>query len=223
MFKLITVTILTLTLSACTQKFNDVNATLDEALFGAEDVALTSDHISELPYASSFVRINDGAQLFMVLAFAEPNPATGVMQLKWLSSDKAMIVTENGRIVKTIGLALANLQSIEPSNKTAPTFSELLQNQRNREASYSWQTTNHYLYHYQANITPIISSSELITTPLWKKQTTLIYETVNIDSLETTFTNRYWVDEQGAVVKSTQYLGPKLGKIEMAILKPFSL
>lgn len=223
MFKLITVTILTLALSACTQKFNDVNATLDEALFGAEDVALTSDKIAELPYASSFVRINDGAQLFMVLAFAEPNPTTGVMQLKWLSSDKAMIVTENGRVVKTLGLAQANLQSIESSLKTAPTFSELLKKQISRNASYSWKTTNHYLYYYQANITPIISTSELISTPLWQKQTTLVYETVNIKSLDTSFTNRYWVDTQGEVVKSLQYLGPKLGKIEMTILKPFSL
>ena len=110
MFKYLTILASLLLLSACTQKFNDVNATLDEALFGAEDVALTSDKIAELPYASSFVRINDGAQLFMVLAFAEPNPATGIMQLKWLSSDKAMIVTENGRVVKTLGLAQANLQ-----------------------------------------------------------------------------------------------------------------
>lgn len=223
MFKYLTILASLLLLSACTQKFNDVNATLDEALFGAEDVALTSDKIAELPYASSFIRINDGAQLFMVLAFAEPNPATGVMQLKWLSSDKAMIVTESGRVVKTLGLAQVNLQSIEPSTKTAPAFAELLQKQMNRNANYSWKTTNHYLYHYQADITPIISTSELISTPLWKKKTTLVYETVNIKSLDTSFTNRYWVDEQGDVVKSVQYLGPKLGKIEMTILKPFSL
>lgn len=224
MFKYLTILTSLLLLSACTQKFNDVNATLDEALFGAEDVALTSEKIAELPYASSFVRINDGAQLFMVLAFAEPNPTTGVMQLKWLSSDKAMIVTENGRVVKTLGLAQANLQSIESSTKKTPSFAELLlQKQISRNASYSWKTTNHYLYHYQADITPIISTSELITTPLSKKQTTLVYETVNIKSLDTSFTNRYWVDEQGDVVKSVQHLGPKLGKIEMTILKPFSL
>ena len=223
MFKYLTILASLLLLSACTQKFNDVNATLDEALFGAEDVALTSDKIAELPYASSFVRINDGAQLFMVLAFAEPNPTTGVMQLKWVSSDKAMIVTENGRVVKTLGLAQANLQSIESSTKTAPAFAELLQKQISRNASYSWKTTNSYLYHYQADITPIISTSEFISTSLWQKQTTLVYETVNIKNLDTSFTNRYWVDEQGDVVKSIQYLGPKLGKIEMTILKPFSL
>ena len=219
MFKYLTILASLLLLSACTQKFNDVNAALDEALFGAEDVALTSDKIAELPYASSFVRINDGAQLFMVLAFAEPNPTTGVMQLKWVSSDKAMIVTENGRVVKTLGLAQANLQSIESSTKTAPAFAELLQKQISRNASYSWKTTNSYLYHYQADI----STSEFISTSLWQKQTTLVYETVNIKNLDTSFTNRYWVDEQGDVVKSIQYLGPKLGKIEMTILKPFSL
>ena len=81
MFKYLTIFTSLFFLSACTQKFNDVNATLDEAVFGAEDVTLSQQEITELPYASSFVRINGGAKLFMVLAFAEPNPKTGVMQL----------------------------------------------------------------------------------------------------------------------------------------------
>lgn len=103
MFKSLVTFLSIFLLSACTQKFNDVNATLDEAFFGADDVVLSKQKIIELPYASSFVRINGGANLFMVLAFAEKNPETGAMQLKWLSSDKAMIVTEGDALLKHWG------------------------------------------------------------------------------------------------------------------------
>ncbi len=80
-------------LSGCSQRFQDVNSTLDEALFGFDDFTHAQEHVADLPYASMYVRINQGPQLFMVLAYAETNPVTGNTQLKWFSSDNAMITT----------------------------------------------------------------------------------------------------------------------------------
>ncbi len=40
-------------------------------------------------------QLNDGPQLFVVLAFAENG------QQKWVTQDQAVIVTQNARIVKT--------------------------------------------------------------------------------------------------------------------------
>ena len=165
----------------------------------------------------------------MVLAFAEPNPATGIIQLKWLSSDKAMIVTENGRIIKTIGLPQINLMGLEARSEqddtivTFPSFHSILKKQAIWQANYQWQTKNHYLYNYHADITPMIGHSEQVSTFLGEQKTTIIYENISFNSLEASFTNRYWVSNQGDVIKTEQYLGPKLGKIEMTILKPFSL
>lgn len=48
----------------------------------------------------------------MVLAYVGENPQTGAEQLKWMSSDKAMIVTENGRIVQTLLLPYENLSGL---------------------------------------------------------------------------------------------------------------
>lgn len=223
-FKTISILLITAILSACTQKFNDVNATLDEAIFGADDVALSQQEIMELPYASSFVRINDGATLFMVLAFAEPNPKTGVMQLKWLSADKAMVITENGRIVKTLGLAQKNLVAITPINlPSLPLFASTNKKQTIWSAHYDWKTDNRYLFNYQATITPILRNKSQLKTTVWKKEVTEIVEVVSIPSLEASFTNQYWIDSKDNVVKSHQYLGPNMGNIEMTILKPFSL
>ena len=223
MLKFLTI-ISVLFLSACTQKFNDVNATLDEAIFGVDDVSLTAQEIIELPYASSFVRINGGAKLFMVLAFAEPNPATGTMQLKWLSSDKAMIVTENGRIVKTLGLPQFNLTEINTTpSDPLPSLATITQKQAIWSAHYDWTTGDQYLFNYHATITPILRGETRLKNTVWEKKVTEIVEVVSIPSLGDTFTNQYWVDNELNVVKSHQYLGPNMVGIEMTILKPFSL
>lgn len=223
-FKIVNTLLITFALSSCTQKFNDVNATLDEAVFGAEDVILSQQEITELPYASSFVRINGGAKLFMVLAFAEPNPKTGVMQLKWLSSDKAMVVTEGGRIVKTLGLAQKNLTAITPTTlPSLPSFASINKKQNTWSAHYDWQTDNRYLFNYEATITPVLRKTSHLKTAVWDKEVTEIVEVVSIPSLSTSFTNQYWIDSDTNVVKSHQYLGPDMGNIEMTILKPFAL
>lgn len=222
--KFFTIIISVLFLSACTQKFNDVNATLDEAIFGVDDVSLTAQKIITLPYASSFVRINGGAKLFMVLAFAEPNPATGATQLKWLSSDKAMIVTENGRIVKTLGLPQFNLTEINTTPSTPlPSLAVIMQKQAIWSARYDWTTGDQYLFNYHATITPILRGETCLKNTVWEKEVTEIVEVVSIPSLGDTFTNQYWVDNELNVVKSHQYLGPNMVGIEMTILKPFDL
>lgn len=224
MFRTLTIFASLFLLSACTQKFNDVNATLDEAIFGVDDVSLTAQEIIELPYASSFVRINGGAKLFMVLAFAEPNPATGTMQLKWLSSDKAMIVTENGRIVKTLGLPQFNLTEINTTpSAPLPSLAAITQKQTIWSAHYDWTTGDQYLFNYHATITPILRGETRLKNTVWEKEVTEIVEVVSIPSLGDTFTNQYWVDNELNVVKSHQYLGPNMVGIEMTISKPFDL
>ncbi|WP_146074530.1 YjbF family lipoprotein, partial [Vibrio jasicida] len=111
-----------LLMAGCTQKFNDVSATIEEAYSNYIDVELTSDEIKQVPYASAYLRIGSQKQVFVVLAFAEEDKVTGAKQLKWVSADKSMIVTENGRIVKTIGLQENNLVAL---SGTYPEFNDV--------------------------------------------------------------------------------------------------
>ncbi|MEF1336720.1 YjbF family lipoprotein, partial [Vibrio rotiferianus] len=99
--------------TGCTQKASDVQATVAEAYSNYVDVTLSKKEIQEIPYASAYLKIGTQKQVFVVLAFAETNPLNGAEQLKWVSADKAMIVTENGRIVKTLGLMGDNLIGVE--------------------------------------------------------------------------------------------------------------
>ena len=104
-------------LAGCSQQFQDVNSTFDEAFFGSSDVELSKEYIQNLPYSSIYAEVNDQGKIFMVLAYVGENPQTGAEQLKWMSSDKAMIVTENGRIVQTLCCFLTKTFLVWHSNR----------------------------------------------------------------------------------------------------------
>lgn len=200
--------VVTLLLTGCSQRFQDVNATLSEALWGADDVVMTPEQIKELPYASAYVRINDGPQIFVVLAFAEPNTQTGVTQYKWMSADRAVIVTEAGRIVKTIGLYGDNLAGVNRRQQTQSSW----------QVTYDWMPKYRYGYHGIALQTP--SGEEKLTTPVKQYETQKITETVKFDAIDSQIVNTYWKDiNTDRVIKSIEQLGPEMTTIELTLLK----
>lgn len=200
--------VVTLLLAGCSQRFQDVNATLSEAILGADDVVMTPEQIKELPYASAYVRINDGPQIFVVLAFAEPNTQTGVTQYKWMSADRAVIVTEAGRIVKTIGLYGDNLAGVNRRQQTQSSW----------HVTYDWMPQYRYGYHGIALQTP--SGEEKLTTPVKQYETQKIIETVKFDAIDSQIVNTYWKDiNTDRVIKSIEQLGPEMTTIELTLLK----
>lgn len=204
-------------LSGCTQRFQDTNATIKEAFFGIDSVEMSTEQVANLPYASAYARINDEHRIFLVLAYAEQNPTTGETQLKWMSSDKAMIVTENGRIIKTLSLPSANLVSLS-ATQTLPTPSAA---NAPWQAQYDWQPN--YSFGHQANVQSRFVKNEWLTSLLWSKKTQLIEETVTFEALGRTMSNQFWVDEQNTIVKSAQWVVPNKLHIELEILKPLAL
>lgn len=203
-------------LTGCTQKFNNTTDTLSEAFLGFDDVTVTKQQVLELPYASIYARINGGQRIFMVLAFAEPNPMTGTTQLKWLSSDSAMIVTENGRITKTLYLPTANLSGISSSKPiAAPSTSK-----HNWEATYDWQPG--YQHGHKVNITSQASDMELVSSLIWQGSAQKIQETVTFINSHNSMENEYWVNSEGNIVKSSQWLIPDKLHVELEVLKPYA-
>ncbi|MCX8765298.1 YjbF family lipoprotein [Vibrio parahaemolyticus] len=198
----------------CTQKFNDVSATVQEAYGNYIDVELTPEEVEAVPYASAYLKIGDQKQVFVVLAFAEPNPLTGNTQLKWVSADKAMVVTENGHIVKTIGLQTTNLAGIYgniPAYSTPSTQYAL---------SYDW--SDKYRYGFLAKVERALQGKETVITPISSTTTDVYTEIVTFISLEKSVENQYWVNGKGEVVKTRQHLGPNMVPVELTILKGYS-
>ncbi|MCR9542086.1 YjbF family lipoprotein [Vibrio alginolyticus] len=201
-------------LFGCTQKFNDVSATVQEAYGNYIDVELTPEEIEAIPYASAYLKIGDQKQVFVVLAFAEQNPLTGNTQLKWVSADKAMVVTERGHIVKTIGLQTTNLAGIYgnvPAYSTPSTQYSL---------SYDW--SDKYRYGFPAKVERSRQGQEAVITPISSTITDRYTEFVTFTSLEESVENQYWVNGKGEVVKTRQHLGPNMVPVELTILKGYS-
>lgn len=204
-------------LFGCTQRFQDTSATLKEAFWGFDNIEVTREQVESLPYASLYARINESHQIFMVLAYAETNPDTGVMQLKWMSSDKALIVTENGRIVKTLLLPEANLVGLTATSPIPQPSSK----EHFWQATYDWQPNYHF--GYEAYVSSKKISEQKTASLLWEKDTTLVEETISFKRHSTSMTNQFWVDQQGQVVKSAQWLVPEKLHIELEVLKPATL
>lgn len=204
---------LALILTACTQRAQTVTDTLYDAFVGKGDILLSPEHIEQLPYASAYVRINDGQQIFMVLGYADKSQ-DGSHNLKWVSSDNAMIVTNNGRIVKTLHLPNNNLAGLTYKAGSHFSFSET-----NRTFSeYDWQ--EHYRYGNSATSTFHNVGQETITGPLSTDLTEKWEETVVLNHTNSQFTNTYWVASH-QVIKTTQFIGPDMNKIEIYFLKDY--
>lgn len=200
-------------LFGCSQRFQDTNDTFKEALFGRSDVQMSAQKVRELPYASLYARINQGPQIFMVLAFVDYIPSTQSYRLKWLSSDGAMLATENGRIVKTLSLPGSNLYNLHTPNK--PTA-----NAEQWQATFDWQPD--YRFNQTAQVTTHIVENEKVSSLLWEKNTKRIRESYKFDTTNDTMTSDYWLDDLGNVVKSSQWLIPEKLHIELEILKPYA-
>lgn len=198
----------------CTQKFNDVSATVQEAYGNYIDVELTPQEIEAVPYASAYLKIGNQKQIFVVLALAEQNPLTGKTQQKWVSSDKAMVVTENGHIVKTVNLQNNNIAGLYGQ---VPEYTAL-----HTEYMLSYDWAEQYRYGFPAHITRTYQGKEVVTTPLFSTSADVYREAVEFPSLSETIENFYWVNGEGQVVKTRQHLGPNMAPIELTILKGYS-
>ncbi len=205
-----------LILSGCTNKMDNVNDTVKALYDSYQDIELSTDEVQQLPYPSAYVRLNDGQQIFMVLAFADINPETQVPRLSWISSDRALIITEQGRIVKTVSLENSNLNGI---TATAPFLP--VNDLKAWQAEYHWMPD--YRFNFEANMVPSYIGEAQISSSQWQLNTKHYQELITFTGLEKSFANHYWMTSDEKVVKTIQYIGPNLTKIEMTFLKTYAV
>ena len=204
-------------LSGCSTQFQEI---IDSTkALNYLDKATDENYIASLPYASAQVSINDSKPLLLILSEAEQTASTGQYRLTWFSAEGDSITTEGGRIVHTTGFIKDNLVGLallsgEPMLGQGTVW----------QARYDWSPG--YRYGFTAQVTTTDVGSEVVSTDLWSQATDKFTETVVFDALGAEFTNTYWrapaTSEYDAfVVKSIQYLGPNMDKVEMLMVRPF--
>ena len=183
---------------------------IKNAIQGYENDFITQDLIDDIPYASSIVRIGSGPFGLMILESIRDNEAT------WITADKIYFVIKNGKIIETKGLS-NNL-----SNLLLPTLIEE-KNLNNIDVKntfvyyYSYDEPELYNLEVKANY----ANKGYRTVKILEKEMnlTLVQENLASDVIGWYVTNSYWIDKNGYVWKSQQYISPKLPSISYEITK----
>ncbi|WP_330961885.1 YjbF family lipoprotein [Photobacterium sp. 53610] len=224
---ILTILLSSLVISGCSQKFQSVSDTFRLAVRGETDTHKPQSWIEQLPYATIYARIGNGPQAFMVLALAESSPSfqttpsASALQLKWLAADKGMLVTEQGRLVKTLNLPQGNLLHIE-ADKPDPVALGLQKPSTPKywQRRIDWQPGYHFGYQlistFKDQGPKTISINGIIHS------TRFFVEMVEAPSLKLSFENEFWIHpDNGQVLMSRQLIAPGLPVLETQILKPF--
>ncbi|MDC0980028.1 YjbF family lipoprotein [bacterium] len=180
-------------------------------IFGYEDINITRDLVSSIPYASAKIKIGKGSSGLLILESIEDNLAT------WVSADKVIFLINDGRIIRTQGLInnLTSYQSVDQS------FKDLLYNPNPVLNYYSYYSYDEpLLYNLKVEVSLSVKESEDIEILGEVRSLILVEELVTSKKINWTKKNKYWVDPDTFFVwKSIQYISPKLPRVDFEVTK----
>ncbi len=202
-------------LSSCSGTYTTYIDDLSLAMKSQADVNLTFDEVRQYKQDLLYVRYGEQAVIAMVLGFLEAG------QHKWLSANNAMLVIEQGRIIRTLGmadnlLALTNLQN-DPLKQSFK-----IQEPQSWTRVADWE---HGGYSYEISSTFEVIGTETLNYFGHQLITYHVREHVNYNSRsnsildDTHFINDYWFDEKtNQMIKSNQQLIPSSDVLSMVYI-----
>ncbi|WP_299999799.1 YjbF family lipoprotein [uncultured Cedecea sp.] len=201
-------------LAGCTPSQQGVVDTFS-AIWEAKDVTMTDEAIQSLPYASTYFSIDNEPRVFLVLGYIEQG------SLKWLSRDGSIIVTRNGRLVKTANLHSRNLLEVISVTPDPLLEAQSLANGQTWSRTIRWKEgeqlrsaalTSRFTRAEKDEVLTI--AGEAVPCQVW-------YEEVQSNVPDSRWQNIFWVDTRnGQVRQSHQMLGAGTYPVAMTILKP---
>ncbi|MBB1440494.1 YjbF family lipoprotein [Shewanella sp. SG41-4] len=217
-----------LALTGCSNTFVQIGGMLKESIVGLPDDNISANEIENSPYSSVYVKINDSHQAYVLLALAEAPqtmPATIIttqnVELKWISSDAGMLVTRNGRLLKTVNLFEGNRINID-SNQTDPVALglHLASTPIKWQSTIDWQPGYHVSYQQLSTFSFVTDETLTINDkPITLKK---FNEHVIVPDIDIEYDNQFWIDpSNGQVIKSHQKIAPNLAYIDITVLKPY--
>ena len=226
--KIVFITCLLFT-QACTQTTNTISGMLKVALVGQNDVVLTEKDINDSPYASIYASIGDSSKSYVVLGYVEQAQnftnsrlAVPEKQLKWITKDSAMLVTQSGRLIKTTGLYQGDLLNVTSEQPDPLSLNLTLQRTpKTWTRTVDWSPGYHFNYQLESTFS-FIESQQLTINNL--NHTVDYYvEHVSVPTLNIQYENQFWLETKtGAVLKSNQKIAPSLPYLAITLLKPYS-
>ena len=175
--------------------------------------AVSRDQAAAIPYASIGYRLNGERESLLVLA----TDTNG--ELLWTAASHVVLVTRNGRLVRTVGLP-DNIASVAPMLSVAlPSPGQVLKSAFTSVRSADFPDEGRYSVPISCKM---ISRGRATITILGKALSTVrADESCESSAIGWSFRDSYWVDAQsGFVWRSIQHLTPKGQTVEIEVLRP---
>lgn len=194
-------------LVGCSSTFRTYTQTLELAFNPGDGVRLTKAELAARNSDVLYARVGSLPNALLVLAFIEHG------QYKWLSADEAMLVLEQGRLVKTAGFKNNLLYMSDTSSDPFKQKMVKIQAGQGWQSFTDWseQSESGVLIHYEILDTEI-SDLELLGHNF---QTKLVTEQVTFPNGQTSI-NQFWFDlKTGWLLKSRQTIEPLWPEVEL--------
>lgn len=202
-------------LTACSGTYHTYVNNIKLALKTQPDVELSVEQVRQAKSDLLYVRHGERAQAALALLRVEAG------QHKWLSADGALLVMEQGRVVRTLGFANDLLHLTN-------TAGDPLRNVTNIGPQTSWLRLADWRageYGYRLSSAFTVTPGQTLTFFGQQLETLLVTEQVqyldraNFFRTENTWQNRFWFDAQsGTLIQSEQQLAPFWQPLQMTYI-----
>lgn len=175
---------------------------------------LSDEQIKAIPYASMGVRIGNGGGVVTVLASVDGR------RLHWASSDRVLLVTERGRLVKTVGLPrdllTTQLTEFDP-------LGQIARGEPGKGTGISrivdLRPKDDFSVPVQSQCT--VQGEETLTLLGQPRRLLRVRERVVVRKWRWSTDNLFWLDPaSGQIWKSRQRFCPEVPAITMEVLRP---
>lgn len=158
-----------------------------------------------LPYASMEVSFGVSRPSLVVLGFIEGR------RLHWVTADRIVLVTEEGRLVQTAGFA----------NDMRVTRQQLFP----EEGSRRWVVDLEYrdLYGIEIRCRTVESVAEPLEIRGHGIDAVRSTEACQARGVDWDFENTFWSDRAGVIWKGIQHFSPEVPPLEFSIIKPAAI
>ena len=174
---------------------------------------VTRDQAAAIPYASLGYRLNNGPQMLLVLAIDTSG------DLLWTSGSHIVLLTHDGRILRTVGLP-HDFSGFAPAmGNSLPAPAAVLKGAFTSIRTVDFPGLGNYSVPIVCKM--MTAGRETITILGQAINTVRADESCKSSTLRWSFRDSYWLDpSSGFVWRSLQHLTPKDDTMEIEILRP---
>ncbi|ASG66415.1 hypothetical protein CEW91_09825 [Idiomarina piscisalsi] len=193
-----------LILAGCTSVTDEVRETVEYAFKDSENAELSAEEIDNFPYTSLYAQWQGKARNLIVLGFVD-----APKKYHFISAEKETLIWEHGRVTRTQGLD-DNLLSI--SNLTNDPLRCIVTTPQ--RCNNTWQRAYDFQLDDGTRVSRYVKSAfsvkqrEQLDMPYGQATATLVEETGEFLLTGERFVNRFWVEQDGHVIKSEQRIIP---------------